>query len=391
MIEISDWQALAEMTVAPSPKRVSDTERRERQKMVNAKLLGAIENADLPGALLALEQGANVNAKRSGRNALWWSLRQGHWSIAEALMAKGADHAFTTTAGYSLLSAIAHRDDPSEARRLVALGFDAGRVRREDFFHDDNNKSYPHLFEWWVNEAGGHLLEESSHVYPGRDAKRLLIVGADGSPELRAQINQALNFDGKDPSKFLEHLPITINAAHFWGAQFAKNDIPRIQSLLKSGWGFYRQESHPRHNLRVSTWLSAHRGAWDTFEWLCSNPNFKAAALADAKANPATTWWEAATTVAAMEKIQALGVDLRQTLHGRTLLSDLARSYPDRKHLLSWFLEYHRDMFDMGDDRGKTPREQLHEGAWEELNAAVVRRNTKRSGAKAPTGPKRRL
>lgn len=369
-LTFDQWKSLLDTPAPINPERVAGIANREEQKRADAAMWTAIEEGDLRALCRALNEGARLTNRKKGRLGLWEALHRDHWDLAHYLVQAGADLHGKTLSNYSLLGAIAHRDDPEQAQRLVTMGFDEKKSSMVDFFH---GKGAPALLEWWLEH--GH--PEAFNAKPIR-LMDWLHIGAKGSARLRAMINEAWGIDSLNPNEFAKSFDRNDPLERFWADIFQKNDVELVRRLLKSGWGFH--EDKPQYNCKPS-WLAASKGAWEVSDWLYTSEAFKQRMLEDAKNSPHSSWWQAATNNIAIERIAAMGVDIEaQDDWGRNLANHLLSNRfrgEFRKHTVAWLLTHYPNLFNATDKAGKTPRDSIDPENWAQVNAMLIKRATK--------------
>ena len=116
------WQALLDLPVPKSVPRMAGKLTREEKEYITRAMWAALDGGDLPALERALVDGASATHRRGGRQPLWEAVFRQQWEAAELLLAHGAGVNDKTASGQSLWGAIAMRDNPKEAARLLKMG-----------------------------------------------------------------------------------------------------------------------------------------------------------------------------------------------------------------------------------------------------------------------------
>jgi hypothetical protein len=370
MLTPDQWNTLLETPAIPTPERVAGIASREEQKRADAALWTAIYEGDLNALRRALAEGARITHRRKGKPSLWEAVHLGQWVLVPCLIQAGADLHCKTLSHYSLMGAIAHRDDTQEAQRLLDIGFDDNQSSAIDFFH---GKGAPGLLEFWL-ERGHPEAFQAKFIKP----MDWLRIGAKGSPRLRALINDAWGIDTHDPNQFAKFFDRSDPLERFWGEILQKNDVELVRSLLKSGWGLY--EDKPQYDCKPS-WLAAKKGAWDVVDWLCTSDAFRQKMMEDARTHPSSSWWHAANTVAGIERIVLMGVDIEgrddwNRNLGHHLLKG-SRGGEFKKHTVGWLMTHCPQLLSSADNSGKTPMDLIAAEDLAKISVMVIKRGTK--------------
>lgn len=370
------WKQLIETPAERSKARITATLNQEEQKRVALLLWKAIDEGDQSQLQKALDSGARVNHKRKGRTALWWAFHLGQWELVPTLLENGANIHAKSISGATMMSAISHRDRPDEADKLVAFGFGPQSAHHIDFFPD---KPAPRLFEWWLENGHVEVLQDKDV-----DRRFILKMGVYGSPRMRAIINREWGVDATNPNDFSRHHN-GYDLIRTWEDVFSKDDVELVRALLISGWCMPLID--PKREC-PSTWLAAKKGAWDVFDWLCTNDAFKEALLKDASIHPGNTWWASANSVAAVEKFESLGVDITQqdTFSQANFAHHISQNQPIKKALVAWLHQRYPALFEVPDRRGKTAYDALPKTVIADIEAKLLKAETAHvRGPKAPT------
>lgn len=365
-ISNDQWKQLIETPAERSKARITAALNQEEQKRLAILLWKAIDEGDQSQLQKALDSGARVNHKRKGRTALWWAFHLGQWELVPTLLENGANIHAKSISGATMMSAISHRDRPDEADKLLAFGFEAQTAHHTDFFPD---KPAPRLFEWWLENGHVEVLQDKDV-----DRRFILKMGVYGSPRMRAIINREWGVDATNPNDFARHHN-GYDLIRTWEDVFSKDDVELVRGLLISGWGL--PPSDPQRDC-ATTWLAAKKGAWDVFDWLCTNDAFKEALLKDASSHPAKTWWPCTNSVAALEKFESLGVDIAQqdSFSQKNLAHEISEGTHIKKALVAWLHQRHPALFEVPDRRGKTAYDALPKTMIADIEAKLLKAET---------------
>lgn len=354
--------AIPAPAAVPTPVQVS-------RAQSESELWAAVDAGDVRAARQALAAGARLTKRRKGRSVLWQAVHLDHWPLVECLVEHGAN--LNEIHGHRrLITALVVRDDPSQAERLVALGMDDARATPRDFFYDHGA---PRLLEWWIDR--GRL---SQDAFKTVKADEWLKIGVSGSARLRDMINLFWGHDATDPNAFAELPGISSYALlRMWSVVLSKDDPAQVQALLQSGWGFPVQNTYDC----MPSWLAAQCGAWDVVDWLCKSEDFARKMHQDAKDTPALSWWPAATSRRAIERIQQLGVDIQGCdARGANLAHHVCSNHRDQRELpvpvIAWLLRDYPEMFQVENAAGHRALDLLENHELARVQAHTLNRGT---------------
>lgn len=321
-------------------------------------LWAAVDAGDVDSARRAISAGARLSKRRKGRSVLWQAVHLDQWEMVEFLVASGAN--LNEIHGHRrLLTALVVRDDHTQADRLVALGMDDARVTPRDFFYE---QGAPALLEWWI--ARGRLDKETFKKVKNEE---WLKIGVAGSSRLRTMLNDFWGHDATDPNAFSGLPNISpYGLTRLWETVLNKDDPAQVKALLKSGWGFPAPTTYET----LPSWLPAQCGAWEVVSWLCQSEAFAAKMRTDAQTHPSLTWWPAASSRRAIERIKLLGVDIEAVdASGATLAHHLCAGRLGSRELpvstIAWLQQFYPGMFQVVSNAGHRPLDLLenHETA----------------------------
>lgn len=357
----TEWQALidAPAPAVPTGRREKPELSKEERAAVQRQLWTAVDENNPDELQRTLDEGAFFTNRREGVSPLFECVRRDRWALAELLIAAGAPVRTKTSKNLSLWSAIARRDRPEEATRLLGWGLTFAEARPEEF----------------TAVRAGRLLLAWCQAIPGFDLPirhkgdldearflDLLHTAARGPQELRELINTHWGLDAQDPHSLANRIG-TLGTRKpllpdFWESLFQQDSVELSRTCIAAGWapmatsGFFLGG-------QPLAWQMMHHRAWRMLEWWLSVPEFLQETLDSARTSPDKTWWLLAQregSVGLLKRLQAMGIDLSSVNEqGENVAHLMFQSFNLNKGLVDWFVQQQPSLLSQLDQAGRTP------------------------------------
>lgn len=350
----------------PKPASARGRLSKEEQAQLDAMLWAGIDAADPVATKRALEEGANPKRKRNGYPPFWIAVQANRYDIAQILLDAGADPHARGRSNQSVSGAIAPRNDPKEAERLLEMIKTPTGWESNDFL-----MSKAHLLlEWWLQKSDRAPTPVNSR-WSGRNMNMWIIAALDGPGYIMARLNEKWKLD---PTKYCD-------LTRLWGASMAReawneiakrDDVALAKRALAHGWGppfpadFTKEDLADKEVSNVwaldTGWMFFHKRSLNLFSWWMSVDalarHFERTALANLDILA-----EVLSDIPSIELAHKLG--LGQFLHrtdeqGNLLAHYLFRSPKLSKKMITWWHANHPEQMHAKNHMGQTPLDQDH-------------------------------
>lgn len=346
------WKTLIE-TPAPAVKAVKVS--KESTKQANEKAWKALDQSDIDMLQEALAAGASQTTRRDGAPLIWEAVKRGHWEFAETLRANGFPVDVSTNSRQTMFDALAHRDFPEEAERLVSWGCDPQNI--DDSWLVRKGRA-PRLVEWWLDQVGHHKVPALNERGGEDEVEAWLLLAASGSPRLRELCNKRWGVDTQKTDGLARLVHNVMAIDRLWAHVLQKDNVEMMRECLKSGWA-------PKEINAVGipfSWSAARARAWKVLDWMMQVPQAKEDFLEFGRSKPELSWWVVSSgSLPALENMLGYGIDLKQVnssgdcfVHKALLESKVSRS------MLDYLVKHFPEGFALENDKGKTPLQGMY-------------------------------
>jgi uncharacterized protein len=160
----------------------------DKKSRLNRRLLRAVKHGDEQKAILALEQGAEIDVGRaSGKTPLIKAIIAGKWSMACLLVEKGADVQGNAPACKTPLIHAVERGDAAIVRRLLESGAAPDAIHtyhRTESYQRERGKGIFKETEYYTETTTHHLTALTAAAYAGNSEIVRLLLDAGASRDL---------------------------------------------------------------------------------------------------------------------------------------------------------------------------------------------------------------
>jgi hypothetical protein len=344
-----DWQRLLDLPDASSaPSATPDSVPRQGARALAKQLWHALKQNDPQGVLAALKAGASVNAKmggHGGRTPFQEALLQGQWPIIPHLVAFGASVQTPTPHGSTMLQLILHRDDPSEADRLMELGWNPHPVPVDEFAHALSQDKAPKLAAWaskhWTDDDFAKAMEDKSWLV---DAWMLVAVRDESLlPSVQKALLALRQTEKFTPDMWDEEIMA------LWRTLINQGDMGAARSAIMLGW----VPSSPETLL----WQAWNANGTAMLHWLLQDPHMRQALVR----GPTDPVRHATVSISAsvLDVLEEQGFDWMGRDGQGNVLTHWLIDAGSPLRLIQWFIRNHPETLTLQNNEGQSVMDRL--------------------------------
>jgi hypothetical protein len=385
-IDATVWKRLMAMPANGTAKKAGTKAVIADKKAASLAMWEAIDKDDIELLRQALDAGASQTNRRTGRTALWEAIYRQQWENAELLREHGFDVSATTQTHHTLYGAILERDNVEEAERLLAWGVDPTKSPAKHFLEDTSG---PRLLQWWLEHGNMGQIAKANNSN-GDHLRPWISMGARGTPQLRAYLNEAWHIDASDTQSMVRKLPQA--ASFLWETLARTDDVERARGCMMSGWGM--PLFHQAGNTAISFgWRLVFHKAWNLVDWIIQVPELRQQMIEHASVNPRIVWWSsAADGVPSIERIAKLGHDFTKSdTAGNTVAHEAMKAYKVSRSMVQWFIDHYPQLLQQANHEGATPLDGVRDPKMKAQAQAMLMKTQGAQHAAPAVGSSRRL